>query len=103
MTIVTPLSESSRLLSSTTGDSSLNDCLRHRGWYHFPGTRMAIRDIDGAPPQGRCGAGDGMMSMVYSSEVPQRGADKSAVALCAPLPVPPAALGISALDQISSC
>ena len=93
LTIVTPLSESSRLLSNTTSDASLNDCNRLPGWYHFPGTRMAIRDIDGEPPQGRCGAGDGMMSMVYSSEVPQRGADKSALTLCAPLPVPPAAPG----------
>ena len=92
ITMVTPLSESSRLLSNTT-NSSLNDCNLPGGWYHFPGTRMAIRDIDGEPPQGRCGAGDGMMSMVYGSEVPQRGANKSALTLCAPLPVPPAEPG----------
>ena len=88
LTMVTPLSESSRHLSNATSDASLNDCNRLPGWYHFPGTRMAIRDIDGEPPQGRCGAGDGMMSMMYGSEIPQPGADKSALTLCALLPVP---------------
>lgn len=80
----TPLGESARSISHVTvsADASLNDCGNAPGWYYFPGTRLAIQDVDGVIPVNRCGAERGMMHMLYKSELPALGAAKASVAVC---------------------
>ena len=80
----TPLGEATRSISyvTTTADQSLSDCGKSTGWYHFPGTRMAIQDVDGVIPLYRCGAHQGMLHMLYRHELPQLGAPKASVSIC---------------------
>ena len=80
----TPLGESARSISHVTvsADASLNDCGNAPGWYYFPGTRLAIQDVDGVLPVSRCGAERGMMHMLFQSGLPALGAAKASVTIC---------------------